>query len=114
MTNVYSPMVPNSGNPLDRISAGAMDVAQNRALCGPRPYRESIPDLVRLGKFFSSFEHPDEDMAIISQPLDFYGLNYYMPTQGGGGRRRQPGAGGHGGGHRGRSQRRHARRPAAH
>lgn len=80
MTNVYSPMVPNSGNPLDWISAGAMDVAQNRLYADP-VLTGKYPDLVRLGKFFSSFEHPDEDMAVISQPLDFYGLNYYMPTR---------------------------------
>ncbi|MEO8284513.1 MAG: family 1 glycosylhydrolase, partial [Pseudarthrobacter sp.] len=39
------------------------------------------PDLISAAKFFSSFDHPDEDMKIISQPLDFYGLNYYMPTK---------------------------------
>ncbi|HCC40647.1 MAG TPA: beta-glucosidase, partial [Arthrobacter bacterium] len=39
------------------------------------------PDLIRAAKFFGSFDHPDEDMEIISQPLDFYGLNYYMPTK---------------------------------
>ena len=80
MTNVYSPVVPNSGNPLDWISAGAMDVAQNRLYADP-VLTGKYPDLIRLGKFFSSFDHPDEDMAIISQPLDFYGMNYYMPTR---------------------------------
>lgn len=80
MTNVYSPMVPHSGNPLDWMSAGAMDVAQNRLYADP-VLTGRYPDLIRVGKFFSSFEHPDEDMAIISQPMDFYGLNYYMPTR---------------------------------
>jgi beta-glucosidase len=80
MSNVYSPMVPNSINPLDRISAGLMDLAQNRLYADP-VLTGKYPDLILAAKFFSSFEHPDEDMELISQPLDFYGLNYYMPTK---------------------------------
>jgi beta-glucosidase len=57
-----------------------MDVAQNRLYADP-VLTGKYPDLIRVGKFFSSFEHPDEDMDVISQPLDFYGLNYYMPTR---------------------------------
>ncbi|MCU1435574.1 MAG: glycoside hydrolase [Pseudarthrobacter sp.] len=80
MTNVYSPMVPNSINPLDKISAGLMDIAQNRLYADP-VLTGKYPDIIRAAKFFGSFDHPDEDMDIISQPLDFYGLNYYMPTK---------------------------------
>jgi len=80
MTNVYSPMVPNSINPLDKLSAGIMDLAQNRLYADP-VLLGRYPDLIRAAHFFGSFEHPDEDMEIISQPLDFYGLNYYMPTK---------------------------------
>jgi beta-glucosidase len=80
MSNVYSPMVPNSINPLDRLSAGVMDIAQNRLYADP-VLTGRYPDLVRAAKFFGSFDHPEEDMVIISQPLDFYGLNYYMPTK---------------------------------
>jgi beta-glucosidase len=57
-----------------------MDVAQNRLYADP-VLTGKYPDLIRAAKLFSSFEHPDEDMAVISQPLDFYGLNYYMPTR---------------------------------
>ena len=35
MTNVYSPMVPATANPLDKLSAGLMDVAQNRLYADP-------------------------------------------------------------------------------
>ncbi|MDQ5862498.1 MAG: family 1 glycosylhydrolase [Actinomycetota bacterium] len=80
MSNVYSPMVPNSINPLDWMSAGLMDIAQNRLYADP-VLTGKYPDLIRAAKFFGSFDHPDEDMDIISQPLDFYGLNYYMPTK---------------------------------
>jgi beta-glucosidase len=80
MSNVYSPMVPRSINPLDKLSAGVMDLAQNRLYADP-VLTGRYPDLIRAAKFFGSFDHPEEDMLIISQPLDFYGLNYYMPTK---------------------------------
>ncbi|MEE2522314.1 GH1 family beta-glucosidase [Pseudarthrobacter sp. J75] len=80
MTNVYSPTVPNSINPLDKIAAGILDLAQNRLYADP-VLTGNYPDMIRAAKFFSSFDHPAEDMKLISQPLDFYGLNYYMPTR---------------------------------
>jgi beta-glucosidase len=80
ITNVYSPMVPASGNPLDKLSAGLMDIAQNRLYADP-VLTGKYPDVIRAAKFFSSFNHPEEDMNVISVPLDFYGLNYYMPTK---------------------------------
>lgn len=80
MTNVYSPTVPNSINPLDKIAAGILDLAQNRLYADP-VLSGSYPDVIGAARFFSSFEHPAEDMELISQPLDFYGLNYYMPTR---------------------------------
>jgi beta-glucosidase len=80
ITNVYSPMVAASSNPLDKISASLMDLAQNRLYADP-VLTGKYPDVIRAAKFFSSFNHPDSDMAVISQPLDFYGMNYYMPTK---------------------------------
>jgi len=80
LTNVYSPMVPASGNPLDKVSAGLMDMAQNRLYADP-VLLGKYPDAVRAATFFSSFSPSSEDMELISQPLDFYGLNYYMPTR---------------------------------
>ncbi len=80
ITNVYSPMVPASANPLDAVSAGLMDVAQNRLFADP-VLLGKYPDVIRAATFFSSsFDPSSEDMELISQPLDFYGFNYYMPT----------------------------------
>ena len=80
ITNVYSPMVPATANPLDKVSAGLMDVAQNRLYADP-VLLGKYPDVIRAATFFSSsFSPSSEDMELISQPLDFYGLNYYMPT----------------------------------
>ena len=80
ITNVYSPMVPASANPLDKLSAGLMDMAQNRLYADP-VLLGKYPDTIRAATFFSSFSPSSEDMELISQPLDFYGLNYYMPTR---------------------------------
>lgn len=80
ITNVYSPMVPASINPLDKLSAGLMDMAQNRLYADP-VLLGKYPDAIRAATFFSSFSPSSEDMKLISQPLDFYGLNYYMPTR---------------------------------
>ncbi len=80
ISNVYSPMVPATSNPLDKLSAGLMDVAQNRLFADP-VLLGKYPDVIRAATFFSSaFSPSSEDMELISQPLDFYGLNYYMPT----------------------------------
>ncbi len=80
ITNVYSPMVPATANPLDAVSAGLMDVAQNRLYADP-VLLGKYPDVIRAATFFSSsFSPSSEDMELISQPVDFYGLNYYMPT----------------------------------
>ncbi len=80
ITNVYSPMVPASVNPLDKLSAGLMDMAQNRLFADPVLLGQ-YPDAIRVATVFSSSFNPSsEDMELISQPLDFYGLNYYMPT----------------------------------
>jgi beta-glucosidase len=80
ITNVYSPMVPATINPLDKVSAGLMDMAQNRIYADP-VLLGKYPDPIRAATFFSSFSPSSEDMALISQPLDYYGLNYYMPTR---------------------------------
>ncbi|MBT2535524.1 glycoside hydrolase family 1 protein [Arthrobacter sp. ISL-69] len=84
MTNVYSPMVPASSNPLDKLSSGLMDVFQNRLFADP-VLLGKYPDVIRAATFFTPFSPSGEDMQLISQPMDFYGLNYYMPTSVAGG-----------------------------
>ena len=104
ITNVYSPMVPATANPLDKVSAGLMDVAQNRLYADP-VLLGKYPDVIRAATFFSSsFSPSSEDMELISQPLDFYGLNYYMPTRVAVGSGRGGRAARHGRGHGGRPQ----------
>ena len=57
MTNVYSPMVPPPVNPLDKVSAGLMDMAQNRLYADP-VLLGKYPDLIRAAKFFSLLQRP--------------------------------------------------------
>ena len=57
ITNVYSPMVPASINPLDKLSAGLMDMAQNRLYADP----------VLLGKYPDT--HPGRHLLLLVQPV---------------------------------------------
>ena len=58
-----------------------MDMAQNRLYADP-VLPGKYPDVIRAGDVLFLLQHPtSEDMELISQPLDFYGLNYYMPTR---------------------------------
>ena len=85
-------------------------MAQNRLYADP-VLREIPRPHPRRRSSSRPSAHPDEDMDVISQPLDFYGLNYYMPTRVAAGPGEGAVPGGHGGGHGGRPQRRHPGAP---
>jgi len=82
ITNVHSPVVPAKDNFLTRQYAEVFDLVHNRiyadpVLLGRYP---KFPFLAR--KQFKALHDVDsDDLKTISQPLDFYGLNYYMPTR---------------------------------
>lgn len=80
LSNVYSPIVPANDNVLDKLSAGLMDTVQNRLFADP-VLLGKYPDLIQIAGMFSGFNTSDGDMELISQPLDFYGLNYYLPSR---------------------------------
>lgn len=82
ITNVHSPVVPAKDGFITRQYAEVFDLVHNRiyadpVLLGRYP---KFPLLARK-QFRALSEVDDADLAIISQPLDFYGLNYYMPTR---------------------------------
>lgn len=82
ITNVHTPVVPASDSQEDAAMAFLFDVVHNRVFADPvlLGHYPEVPDY--LADLFGAFaDVPDEDLAIISQPLDFYGLNYYMPTR---------------------------------
>ena len=82
ITNVHSPVVPASDSPDDALMATLFDVVHNRVFADPvllGHYPEVPPALEELFGAFAGV--PADDLAVISQPLDLYGLNYYMPTK---------------------------------
>ncbi|MBV0895146.1 family 1 glycosylhydrolase [Microbacterium sp. NC79] len=82
ITNVHTPVVPASDSPEDFAMATLFDIVHNRVFADPvlLGHYPEVPDF--LAPLFGAFaDIPAEDLNIISQPLDFYGLNYYMPTR---------------------------------
>jgi beta-glucosidase len=82
ITNVHSPVQPAGDKEDDVFAAELFDIVHNRLYADP----------VLLGRYPripEQFEHlfgflreiEPADLAAISAPLDFYGLNYYMPTR---------------------------------
>ena len=69
MTNVYSPMVPNSINPLDKISAGPDGHGPEPALRGPGPDRQ-VPG-----------PHPGREVLQLLRPSG-RGHGHHLPAAG--------------------------------
>ncbi|GAA5145748.1 GH1 family beta-glucosidase [Microbacterium pseudoresistens] len=82
ITNVHSPVVAASDSPDDAAMAALFDIVHNRVFADPvllGRYPEVPEQFAELFGAFGSV--PEADLATIAQPLDFYGLNYYMPTR---------------------------------
>jgi beta-glucosidase len=71
--NNHAPMWPASDSEQDRAAAELFDTVWNRLFADP----------MLLGRYPDGFAElmgaADGDLAVIAQPLDFYGLNYYNP-----------------------------------
>jgi beta-glucosidase len=82
ITNVHSPVQPASDKEDDALFAQLFDIVHNRIYADPvllGRYPEIPEQLEHL--FAPLREIEPSDLATISAPLDFYGLNYYMPTR---------------------------------
>lgn len=81
ITNAHTPVMPASDSEQDVAMAALFDIIHNRVFADPvllGHYPQVPPE---LGDLFGAFaEIPDSDLATISEPIDFYGLNYYMPS----------------------------------
>jgi beta-glucosidase len=82
VSNMHCPVEPAGTSLGDRLMAQALDLILNRIyadaiLLGqyPRPPLPMKPWFRSLGTVH------DGDLELISQPLDFYGLNYYYPVK---------------------------------
>jgi beta-glucosidase len=86
IVNVHSPVEPASDKAADALYADLFDVLQNRmyadpVLLGRYPeLPDQLPGQIRDKFAFLESVEPS-DLEVISRPLDFYGLNYYMPTR---------------------------------
>jgi beta-glucosidase len=82
ITNVHSPVVPARDKATDRFFAKVFDTVHNRIFADPVLLGHYPRPPLGSGKLFRALEEvSSEDLATIHQPLDFYGLNYYMPSR---------------------------------
>lgn len=86
ITNVHTPTTPATDSADDAAAADALDFLHNRLFADPvlsgrradLPAGASRVERLALG-WWSRI--PRRDLGLISQPLDFYGLNYYFPSR---------------------------------
>lgn len=82
ITNVHSLVVPARDKATDRFFARVFDTVHNRIFADPVLLGHYPKPPFGSGKLFRALEEvSSEDLATIHQPLDFYGLNYYMPSR---------------------------------
>lgn len=75
LANNHAPTWPASTNPQDLQAAGLYDNIANWIFADPillGKYPDAMAELIPPGL--------DDDLAEISVPIDFYGINYYNPT----------------------------------
>lgn len=73
--NNHAPMWPASDSEADRGAADLFDTVWNRIFADPMllgRYPDGFGELMGAADL-------DDDLGVIAQPLDFYGLNYYNP-----------------------------------
>ncbi|MYR45390.1 GH1 family beta-glucosidase [Streptomyces sp. SID5910] len=88
IANSHGPVWPASNEPADREAADFYDVLLNRLFADPLllgRYPEGVGELMPGG---------DADLAVIAEPLDWYGVNYYAPARVGAPRDTESGTGG--------------------
>jgi beta-glucosidase len=85
ITNVHTPVEPATPSEADRDAADLFDFVHNRLFADPvllgraAELPRGARGLERLGLRILS--RLGRDAAVISRPLDFYGLNYYFPSR---------------------------------
>ena len=85
VTNTHTPCSPATGSKDDRAMAGLLDFIHNRLFADPVLLGRSpeipagLPLHLRL-LLRSVTRMKRADLELVSQPLDFYGLNYYFPS----------------------------------
>ncbi|MFE4834264.1 GH1 family beta-glucosidase [Arthrobacter sp. NPDC056691] len=82
VTNLHSPVRPATRRLADRLLAKVCDLVLNRVYADPILLgRYPAPPLAARPWFRFLSRTSDDDLRLISQPLDFYGVNYYYPVR---------------------------------
>ncbi|AKZ55631.1 Thermostable beta-glucosidase B [Streptomyces ambofaciens ATCC 23877] len=79
IANSHGPTWPASDDPADREAADFYDLLLNRLFSDPLltgRYPEGVGELMP-----GDARQVDADLAVIAEPLDWYGVNYYAPTR---------------------------------
>lgn len=82
ISNAHTPVVPAGEGEQHAAMAHLFDLIHNRVFADP-VLTGRYPEVpAELADLFGAFaEVPQEDLDLIGQPIDFYGLNYYMPSR---------------------------------
>jgi beta-glucosidase len=81
LTNSYSPAEPAQDTPADRAAAAAYRALHHGMFTDP-VLLGRYPDLSAFGMTPDTMDYvKDGDLAVISQPIDGLGINYYAPTR---------------------------------
>src|SRR5258708_2219879 len=81
ITNNHAPAWPATDSAADVAAANAYDTLHNRMFADP-PLLGRYPDLSAFGVGPGGLDCVrDGDLAVISAPLDAFGVNYYSPTR---------------------------------
>ncbi|GAB2528436.1 GH1 family beta-glucosidase [Paramicrobacterium agarici] len=82
ITNSHTPVQPATESAEDAVMAQLFDMVHNRVFAEPVLLGRYPDAPAELEAMFGAFGNTDAaDLATIHQPLDFYGLNYYMPSR---------------------------------
>ncbi|MEO5920915.1 MAG: GH1 family beta-glucosidase [Pseudolysinimonas sp.] len=85
ITNVHTVSVPATDSPKDAAYADLFDFLHNRLFADPVLLGRSPSPPHGVGALGAALgilsRSRKRDLALISQPLDFYGLNYYFPSR---------------------------------
>ncbi len=85
VTNTHTPCTPATDSKQDRAMAGLLDFIHNRLFADPVLLGRSpeipagLPLALRV-LLRSVSRMKRADLELVSQPIDFYGLNYYFPS----------------------------------
>jgi beta-glucosidase len=85
ITNVHTVSVPATDSPRDAAYADLFDFLHNRLYADPVLLGRNPAPPKRVGALGTALgilsRSSSRDLALMSQPLDFYGLNYYFPSR---------------------------------